>query len=480
MTPSAADWAGLQGAIAGDVLLPGSAGYELARVPANALFEHILPQAVVRCQMPADVAETVLLARRRAVRTAIRSGGHCFAGRSSTSGIIIDLTPMSSVTVSGGVAAVGPGARLSAMYDALAGHEVTIPAGCGPTVGIAGLALGGGFGILGRTYGLTCDQLLAAQVVLADGRVIDCDDHHDQDLFWALRGAGGGNFGVVTSLAFRAVPAPLTTAFHLAWHDAHAATVIDAWQGWAPAAPREITASLLVTTAGPASQRPVAHLFGAMLGTGHDTEELLGDMIARAGADPASAVTTPMPYPETKRYLAGLSDQMHATSPGQPPAHGRHFSKSEFIIRPLPGTAIEALVAHLSQQQAPGQYRELEFIPWAGAYNLPPAHATAFAHRDALFLLKHTAAAAPRAPAAGHDAASRWPASSRALSHPWSSGGVYPNFPDPSLTTWDHAYHGSNRDKLIRVKAQYDPDDVFRVETPPINPTAGQRTTRRM
>ena len=138
------------------------------------------------------------------------------------------------MSVAGGVATVGAGARLGDLYDALTKHELTIPAGCGPSVGIAGLTLGGGLGILGRKHGLTCDHLLSAQVVLADGRVVECDEHHHEALFWALRGAGGGQFGVVTSLVFRTLAEPAATSFRLRWPHTHAAAVIDAWQAWAP------------------------------------------------------------------------------------------------------------------------------------------------------------------------------------------------------------------------------------------------------
>ena len=231
MTP---DWRALQDAIAGDVILPGSSGYDEARRPAIARFHDIRPQAVVRCRTATDVAEAIWCAGRYGLRVAPRSGGHCFAGRSSTAGIVIDVSPMDSVSVADGVMTVGAGARLGGVYDALDAHGLTIAAGCGPTVGIAGLTLGGGLGILGRTHGLTSDQLLGAQVVLADGRIVDCDEDRDEGLFWALRGAGGGMFGVVTSLVFRTVPAPATTIFQLFWEHTHAAAVIDAWQAWAP------------------------------------------------------------------------------------------------------------------------------------------------------------------------------------------------------------------------------------------------------
>src|SRR5829696_2223436 len=322
MTRSAPDWDALQRAIAGGVILPSSPEYESVRKPAIARFHDVRPQAVVLCETPADVSETISFARRSELRTATRSGGHCFAGHSSTGGVVIDVTPMRSVSVSGGVATVGAGARLGDMYDTLAEHGLTIPAGCGPSVGIVGLTLGGGLGILGRKHGLTSDHLLGAQVVLADGRVVECDDHHDEELFWALRGAGGGNFGVVTSLVFKTLPAPAATGFHLVWPHTHAATVVDAWQAWAPAAPDELAASLLVTAAGDADQPPVVN---------------------QAGVDPVSAFREQVSYRETKRYLAELGDAMAGdderlgeTSRSEPSPQGHSFSKSEFFGRPLP------------------------------------------------------------------------------------------------------------------------------------------------
>ena len=131
------------------------------------------PREHVLCRTPADVAEALALSRTSGLALAVRSGGHCFAGRSSTEGVLVDVGPMDSVSVGDGTVTVGAGALLEAIYDALASHARTIAAGCGPTVGIAGLALGGGLGILGRTHGLTCDQLVSARAVLADGRVVD-------------------------------------------------------------------------------------------------------------------------------------------------------------------------------------------------------------------------------------------------------------------------------------------------------------------
>ena len=146
VTPTAADWQALQAAIAGGVILPGAPGYEAVRRPAMARFANLRPAAVVRCQTPADVAATIAFARRTHLRVAVRSGGHSVAGRSSTNGIVTDTTPMGSVSVAGEVATVGAGVRLGGLYDALAEHGRTVPAGCGPTVGIAGLTSAAGSG----------------------------------------------------------------------------------------------------------------------------------------------------------------------------------------------------------------------------------------------------------------------------------------------------------------------------------------------
>ena len=206
------------------------------------------------CQ-PQDVSEAILFARRHGLGLGARSGGHSLAGHSTTTGMLVDVSPMRSVSVAGDVATVGAGARLGQVYEALQDHGLTIPAGTCPSVGVAGLTLGGGLGILGRKYGVTSDRLLGAEIVLADGRILQCDEHHEEDLFWALRGAGAGNFGVVTSLVFRAVPAPDATNFHLAWSFAAASAVVEAWQQWAPTGPDELAASLKITAAGDPDRR---------------------------------------------------------------------------------------------------------------------------------------------------------------------------------------------------------------------------------
>ncbi|MFD0745181.1 FAD-binding oxidoreductase [Phytohabitans flavus] len=202
-----ADWAALDGAITGMVLWPGRPGYDEARRPPIVRYREVRPAAVVLCATEEDVEAALNFAGAARLPVAVRSGGHCFAGRSSTTGVVLDVSPMDAVEIGDGTVTVGAGVRLGDLYDHLAPHGLTIPAGCGPTVGITGLTLGGGLGILGRTHGLTCDFLRAARVVVdaaaADGGPghPDCAAAADagrgeQDSAWAAIGeVGSGGTG---------------------------------------------------------------------------------------------------------------------------------------------------------------------------------------------------------------------------------------------------------------------------------------------
>jgi FAD/FMN-containing dehydrogenase len=458
--PSASEWSALQAAIAGEVIRPDSHEYDSARKSAIARFHRIRPEAVVRCQTPDDVAETILFAQRTGLPMATRSGGHCFAGRSSSQGVVIDTAPMNAVSVSNGVATIGAGARLGAVYESLSHHDLTLPAGSCPSVGIAGLTLGGGLGILGRKYGLTSDQLLGARVVLADGRVVDCDDDHDEELYWALRGAGAGNFGVVTSFVFRTRAASSATNFHLSWPYSRAAAVIDAWQAWSPAAPDELYASLLVTAGREVERPPTLDLFGSMVGSEQEASELLGNLAVRAGADPVTHVLEHMSRQETTQYWADLGAGDESDQDLR--QHEYPVLKSEFFRQPLPSEAVAALLETLAEERIDGQSRELDFTPWGGAYNRIRPDATAFVHRGELFSLKHAAVVDADSSKAAKNAARRWLTKSWSTVRPWGSGRVFPNFPDPDLEDWGHAYYGTNYERLLRVKRSYDQGNSFR------------------
>jgi FAD/FMN-containing dehydrogenase len=431
----------LRAALDGDLLTPASPGYDAARRPATAGHRDVRPQAVVRCASIRDVVATLAHARDTGTHVVPRGGGHCFAGRSSTDGVVLDLARLDTVAVgAGGRATVGAGARLAQVYDGLHEHARTLPAGCGPTVGIAGLTLGGGLGLLGRAHGLTCDALTGARVVLAGGRVVDCDADSEPELFWALRGAGGGQFGVVVSLTFATVPGPRATRFELCWPDASAAAVIAAWQEWAPDAPDDVTADLTIVAEPGNPLRAVA--FGAALRDGAATSALLGTLVDAVGTRPETRTREGMSVRDLKRSFAGLgpgADGARVTS-----------SRSELFARQLPASAIDALLHELTTGPAPGR-RELSFTALGGAYDRVAPDATAFAHRGERFLLHHAC-----------DDGTPWVDRSWAVAHAHGSGRVYPNFPDPRLEGWAEAYHGENLARLVAVKRAYDPDRLFR------------------
>lgn len=391
------------------------------------------PRFVRRCRSASDVVAAIDFARRTGERVAVRSGGHCFAGRSSTDGLLIDVSGLDSVRVADdGSAVIGAGSRLGQVYAALHARGRTLPAGCGATVGIAGLTLGGGIGLLGRRYGLTCDRLVGAQVVLADGRVVDCDADREPDLFWALRGAGGGQFGVVTELRFDTVPEPLTTRIDIDCDDP--VRSVAAWQDWAPDAPDDLTLGLTVLSEPGRSVRAAA--VGAATLDEAATRDLLRDFCSQAGAD-QPVLHSGVPYHRLKKDL----DDPTATP-------GRTRLRSEFFSRSMSETTIERLVGMLGEPRP--LRRRLTFTAMGGAYNGVPAGATAFAHRGERFLLEHVGE--PDDP---------WVDRSWSIAHPEGSGRVYPNFPDPLLHDWARAYHGDNLYRLVAIKTAYDPDQFF-------------------
>jgi FAD/FMN-containing dehydrogenase len=457
--------AALPSDLAGALLLPGSPGYEEARKPSDPRHHDYRPAALAYCRTSADVSAVVRWAARFGLRVTPRSGGHCFAGRSSAGDVVIDVSEMRAITLTGGRVEVESGVRLGELYRSLAAGRLTLPAGCGPSVGVAGLTLGGGLGLLGRRYGLTCDRLSAADVVLADGRIVHCDQRRHPDLFWALRGAGGGHFGIVTRFVFDLVPEPEVTVFELTWSPDDVADLVGAWMDWAPAAEDRLTAHLELSVPGDHDQPPIVRLVGTMIADPGPTRTAVTELGARARAVALEVNYTQLRYGDAKALLGGIPEgELDSPEPeARPPEPPRplEFHRSEFFDAPLPRSGVAALLDQLLQSRRPGQAREVNLIPMGGAYNRVPAAATAFAHRDHSFLLEHIASVSPQAPAADRHAAADWTGRSWRTVHPWAAGGVYPNFPDLEVTDWAPAYWGSNHARLQQVKFRYDPGNLF-------------------
>ena len=442
-----------------DLVHPGDDGYDLSRNQFIGRPDEVLPRAVARCGGVQEVVEALSLARQRNWPFAIRGGGHSNACHSSSDGLVLDLTPAGTITVDGSRVTVGAGVRVGQLAAALAPGERLVPAGSCPSVGLVGAALGGGFGSHGRQHGLTCDRLVAVEIVLADGRVVHVDAEHEPDLFWALRGAGGGNFGVVTSATFETVPSTPRTHVRYAWSLSAAPTLLRHWLEWAPYAPDDVSVELVLVATDQLDEEPEVMLVGACPSTAS-----LGDLLDRAGAPRLI---------EVKRLGAADAALLHAT-PASVVAHdpvaipltqhrpGMMSARTEFFSRPLPADALTALVAHVAENRVFGEFRQVAFTPWRGAYGRVPPEATAFVHRDPAYLVKHTILLGPNGAARRGGEALGWLTDSWATLHPWGTGGAYPNFPDPALTDFMTAYHGANAARLRAVKEQYDPGNVFR------------------
>lgn len=448
-------WGRLRSRLAGAVVRPGDVGWEAAKRPQMARFAHVQPMAVVYARHASDVATTLEFIRQQGLPFAVRSGRHDFAGHSTSAGVVLDVSMIDHVRVAGGRAMVGAGARLGDAYRRLDESGRTLPGGCGATVGIAGLTLGGGLGVLGRRHGLLCDQLRAATLVLADGSTVTCDDDRDSDLFWALRGAGHGHFGVVTELAYDTIPSPPCVVFAVQWDGAQVVDVVNSWQRWAPGQAERLAASLLLN----APAEPGEPVRATLLGAAHDTDadaarELLRGFATDVGSAPTRSQLWEAPWLEAKEFLADIA-------PGDDA--GPVYSKSEFHRAPLPPDAVDELIAALAERRAAGEARELDFSPWGGAYNAASPTATAFPHRDARFLLKHAATLTATGPAQAELATpGPWCQRSWEIAHRHGTGGVYPNFPDDELADPGTAYFGANLGRLRGIKRAYDPASFFR------------------
>jgi hypothetical protein len=290
-SPTSADWSALANSLQGTLVRPGSPLYQEAHQLYSTRFDGVYPQAIAYCAAPADVQVCLAFVRKFSLPLAARGGGHSYAGYSTTTGLVVDVTRMNAVQVdaSTGNALVGAGARLIDVYAAVAQHGRVIPAGSCPTVGIAGVTLGGGVGVLGRKFGLTCDNLLSAHVVLADGRLLVCDAATNADLFWALRGGGGGNFGVVTSFTFQTHPVSTLSLFTFDWPWSAAAAMVAAWQNWAPRAPDELWSNCLLLGTGNKNAGPVARVNGAYVGDTASLNPLLRQLTGSMSVAPPIA-----------------------------------------------------------------------------------------------------------------------------------------------------------------------------------------------
>jgi FAD/FMN-containing dehydrogenase len=424
--------------VRGPVVRPGSAAYAGAARVYNLRFDGARPDAVVEPLDSRDVQAVLRWADRHDVRVAARSGGHSYGGYSTLDeGVVVDLRRLRGIAVDRGGrrASIGAGAHMIEVSDALARHGGAVPGGSCPTVGFGGLALGGGYGLAARAFGLTADNVVGLVVVTPDGRLRRVDARHDADLFWALRGGGGGNFGIVTR--FEARVHEVGGAAHFGASFASAGAALAAWEAWAPETDPRLTSVLQL---GPGSATAV----GQYLGSEARLSALLGPL-RRAGASVSTG----------RSSYAAL--QVHWGN-GRTTPRTRFSAKSHYVRKRLPGRVRDALLAELARGRGVAGLAHglLILDAYGGAVNRPRPGATAFVHRDERYSIQYLAY---------HDdggAASRaWLRRMHAIVAPHAAG-AYQNYIDPDLRGWRRAYYGGNLARLQDIRARYDPDRRFR------------------
>jgi FAD/FMN-containing dehydrogenase len=467
-TASDADWSALAGHIQGALRRRGEAGYDEASLLFDPRFDHVRPAAVASVATNDDVAQCLDFAQRFALPISIRSGGHSYIGASTGRGLVIDVRGMADIDVGdGGTATIGAGAALVDVYSGLAAHNVAIPAGSCPSVGLSGLALGGGVGVVTRKYGLTCDRIVGATVVTAGGQALTVDPNHHSDLYWALRG-GGGSFGVVTSLTLQTHPTVALSHAFLIWPWSAAAEVVSAWQSFATAAPRELWSACHILAPDNKSAGPNISVPAVYVGPSSELSSQLVALIDAISVAPTTRSVTDDSYEATMLLEAGCADlslaQCHvgAEVPGGTLPRAAFLGASDYFRRPISSAGITAMVAAVEQRAADPSLGNggVSLDVLGGAVDDLAAGDTAYVHRGALFNAQYTAgwAGGGNGPLTRNQASL---ASIRATLHPYGTGQAYQNYADASLANPQQAYYASNLPRLTQVKQTYDPTNVF-------------------
>jgi len=442
----------LRGQVRGQIITPGDAGYDAARAVFNGMIDK-RPAAVAQVSQVADVISCVNFARDNSLDLAVRGGGHSAPGFGTwDDALVIDFSNMTGVRVNpaAATARAEPGATWADFNHATHAFGLATPGGIVGSTGIAGLTLGGGIGYLSRKYGLSCDNLLSADVVTAEGKFLTASESENEDLFWALRG-GGGNFGVVTSFEYRMHPVDMVHAGIIIYPIEHAETVARFYRDHMATAPEEFGAFLGFHQGPPVPflpeewhGKPVCVIVGMWTGDPAEGPARWQPFLDAAPA--AGSMVGPMPYPALNS----------AFDPLQPPGMQAYW-KADFLAE-LNDGAIAAHIEHGSK--VPSVQTAVHLYPIDGAVQRVGVTDTAFANRNVKF---SPVIAAQWMDPAENEANIAWVRDYAAALRPYSAPGGYINFMDGDDLPRVAENYGENYKRLREVKAKYDPQNLFHV-----------------
>jgi FAD/FMN-containing dehydrogenase len=443
----------LRGRLRGALCLPGEAGYEEARTIWNAMIDK-RPAAVVRAAGAADVMSAVRAASEHQLLLSVKGGGHNIAGNAvCDGGLMIDLSAMRSVRIdpAGMTARVEPGVTLTEFDKEAQAFGLATPLGINSTTGVAGLTLGGGFGWMSRKHGLTVDNLLSADVVLASGELVHASQEQNEDLFWAIRG-GGGNFGVVTSFEFRLHPVGPEVLAGLIVHDAaNAKELLQGYRRAVMSAPDDLACWAVMRKAPPlpflpkeVHGREILVLAVCYVGDPEQGQRAVAPL--RALGRPIADVVGPTPFVAWQQAFDPL------LTPGQ-----RNYWKSHDLVE-LGDAAIDDLLPFVDRLPSPGC--EIFIAHLGGAVNRVPATSTAYPHRDVNFVMN---VHGRWGEASQDEECIGWARELFDRMAPHATGGVYVNFmPEDEAHRVRRGAYGPNYERLSKLKAKYDPGNLFR------------------
>ncbi len=450
-----ATWSALAAAVSGRLLRSGSNGWDSARLVENPRYDDADPQGILRAASAADIQAGLAFARNTNTPVALRAGGHSYTGWSAGGAagtdvprsLVISTQDLDGIDVHGdGTVTIGPGAQLGDVYAALAKAGRAIGAGSCPTVGIGGLTLGGGVGVLVRSFGLTCDQLTGATLVTPDGAVHEVSASAEPDLFWACRGGGGGTVGVVTSLTYRTQAAPPVLLFQISFPWSAAAAVVRAWQDWAPSADRQLWSTLKLL-GGSRHATPTVTVTGVWTGAKTGADASVDGFISATGAKPLAHSAEELTYGAAMSQLAGKAQRVSQAA------------TSSIGTAKLTDAQIDTLVQHAAAASDVAGNREggVALDALGGVVSDVGRTDTAFPWRSALMTVQYTAVFADGADPAPFDAYVR--AFRKAMRPAWGDG-AYANYCDAAITD-PTDYFDVNTSRLHRIAEQADPTGVL-------------------
>ncbi|TCC08198.1 FAD-binding oxidoreductase [Kribbella soli] len=438
LTSTAPNWNTFASSLKGRVYLPSTSGYAAAHQLFNPRWDSVRPTAVVKAANPADVQKAVNFARTNKLVLVPKSGGHSYVGASTiANGLQLDVGALKGMSYANGVLTVGAGARLYDVHAFLDRYGRSLPTGTCPTVGVAGLTLGGGMGIHTRTYGLTCDRVVSMGVVTADGKAHNVSATSESDLFAALRGSGGGNLGVVTSFQFATIPATKLGFFRLTWPESQAAAVVNGWQKFAQSAPTTVWGNLHID----AKSNGTLSIRVLGVSTTGDGTAAAAQLESFVGAKASARTLSVKSHLEAVQYLGGGT-----TSPRQ-----GFLAGSDVLKGPMDAATITGLLGAVKAAARAGTPASAILDPLGGQAAKEPAGGSSWPWRSALAVIQWYSSAQ------GTSAQTFISNGHRAVRS--SSAGGYVNYVESGRAV--SSYYGASAAKLQAAKKKYDPANFF-------------------